>query len=74
MKKTNENYTIEDDREIDVEIDYRCFFSPTQAYAPMTLYSSIYKGNDLENQVADGKTSYEKQYQKVEVMEVRIDI
>ena len=74
MKTTNENYIVEDDREIDVEIDYRCFMDDTNALAPMTRWTSIYKGTDLHKAVEDGKKDYEKDYKKVEVMEVRIDI
>jgi len=74
MKTINENYTVEDDREIDVEIDYRCFMDEHNAMAPMTRWGSIHKGHDLESEVADGKKSYERDYKKVEIMEVRIDV
>jgi len=74
MKITNENYIVEDDREIDVEIDYRCFFTEKQAFAPMEVMTSIYKGHTLFDAIEEGKKSYEKDYLKVEVMEVRADI
>jgi hypothetical protein len=66
--------TVEDpDVEIDVEIDYRCFFAPNQAFAPMTAWTSVSKNYPLQKVIARGKADYEKQYQKVEVMAVRID-
>jgi len=70
----NTEIEIEDpNAEIDIEIDYRCFFTPNKAFAPMTVFRSIYEGETLQQAIAKGKKRYEKDYHKVEVMAVRVD-
>lgn len=77
MKKVDLNHEIEitdPNKEMDIEVDYRCFFAPNKAFAPMTLWTSIHEGTSLQKEIARGKESYEKDYEKVEVMEVRVDL
>ncbi len=40
----------------------------------MEVMTSIYKGHTLFDAVEEGKKNYEKDYLKVEVIEVRIDV
>ncbi|MFI1771016.1 hypothetical protein [Thalassobellus citreus] len=68
IEMTDETYT----KEIAVEVDYRCFFTEKKAFAPMTTYNSITHGNTLQDVIKEGKKEYEKQYLKVEIMQVRI--
>ena len=74
MKVISENYIVKDDKEIDVEIDYRCFFTETKSFAPMEVYTSIYKGHSLFDAIDQSKKMYERDYLRVEVIEARIDI
>lgn len=60
--------------EIDIEIDYRCFFAPGMAFFPMTATRSIYNGCTLQEAIAESKRRYERQYEKVEAVNVRMDI
>ena len=72
---TESEYRVDnDDDEIDVEIDYRCFFAPNMALYPMTVMRSVYKGCSLQEAIQESKANYEKDYIKVEVVNVRIDI
>lgn len=77
MKKVEPNYDhqIDDeDLEIDVQVNYRCFFSENMAFYPMDRSGSIYKGQSLQDFINEGLESYSKDYQKVEVVDVFIDI
>lgn len=58
--------------ELEVEVDYRCFFTEQQAFAPTTVSGSIHHKHTLQDFIKQGKKNYEKQYQKVEVIEVRV--
>ena len=58
--------------EIEVEVDYRCFFTKNQAFAPITVSDSIHHGHSLQDLIKEGKKGYEKDYLKVEIMQVRI--
>ena len=72
---TEYEYIVDnDDDEIDIEIDYRCFFAPNMALYPMTVMRSIYNGCSLQEAIHESKGSYEKDYIKVEVVNVRINI
>lgn len=70
-----EDYEVKNENEeIDIEIDYRCFFAPGMAFYPMTVTRSIYNGCTLQEAIDESKKRYERQYEKVEVVNVRIDI
>ena len=58
--------------ELEVEVDYRCFITENKAFAPMTVSASIYDGQTLQEFIKEAKKSYEKEYLKVEIMQVRI--
>lgn len=58
--------------EIEVEVDYRCFFAENQAFAPMTVSGSIHHEYSLQDFIKKGKKEYEKDYIKVEIMQVRV--
>lgn len=60
--------------EIPVEINYRCWFSKTQAFYPMNVWSSVVKGQDLKETIDYHKKEYEKQYEKVETVDVFVDM
>lgn len=70
--KEGENHTEKEDA--DVEIDYRCYMDEVNSIAPMTLWDTLHESNDLNTIVARGKESYLRDYVKVEVMEIRVDI
>lgn len=72
MIQVNKSTEIEinDESFIDVEVNYRCYFSPTQAFYPMEVSGEIYKGNSLQQFIDEFKKDYEKNYEKVEVVEV----
>ncbi len=73
IKKDTEVIIKDLDKEVDVEVDYRCFITVSKAFAPMTVSGSINKKESLQDFIALSKKRYEKDYYKVEVMEVRID-
>lgn len=75
MKKVDKNINIEilDDKEFDVEVYYRCFISKKVALYPMTIMGSIYKGQTLQQFIRNGFTEYQKEYEKVEIVEVYLD-
>ena len=58
--------------ELEVEVDYRCFFTENEAFAPMTMSCSIHDGLTLQECIKEGKKSYESDYLKVEIMQVRL--
>lgn len=76
MNAVDLNYEVEisdPDLEIDVEIDYKCYFEPLKHFK-MTKYSSIHKGETLQQSIADGIKHYEREgYDPVGVIEVRVD-
>lgn len=72
---------IEDGKpDIDVEVNYRCFFEPNKCMAPMCVSGSIYSGHSLQDFVKHGKQSYEQErdsegnpkWLKVDVMSIHI--
>ena len=75
METFDLNHEIEptDSEEIDIEIDYKCHFG-SKAFSPMTIYTSIHEGTSLQKEIREGKARYEKDYEKVEVIEVRVDL
>lgn len=60
--------------EIDVEVNYRCFFTDHYALYPMCVSGSIYKGRTLSQFKQEGYDRYCKDYQKVEIVDVLIDL
>ncbi len=56
-----------------VEIDYRCFFAPHIAFAPMTIGTTLHEGETLAQAILRGKQSYLSDYKEVELIEVRVD-
>jgi len=61
---------------VSIEIDYRCFLDSHMAFAPMTIYTTLYEGETLEQAILRGKQSYMSHaiaYKKVELIEVRTD-
>lgn len=77
LKKVSNDFQLEvtkDDIEIDVEVNYRCFFAPNKSFYPMNCIGSIYKGRTLEDFKQECKKDYEKQYEKVEIVDVFIGL
>lgn len=68
------DFEVVEDIEIDVEVNYRCWFSPTRCFYPMAVSGSICKGEKLSDFKRDGLEDYNKDYQKVEVVDVFIGI
>ena len=62
----------EQDVQLEVEVDYRCFFTENKAFSPMTRKSTIHEGLTLQECIEEGKKNYESEYLKVEIMQVRI--
>ena len=58
--------------DLSVEVDYRCYVNESVAFAPMTGGYTIHHGNSLQECIQNGKESYEKDYERVEVIAVRI--
>lgn len=76
MKEVSTDHEIvidQDNEEMHIEIDYRCFITEYKVFYPMTVYASIYKGYSLQDAIAEGKEDYEKDYMKVEVCTIRIE-
>lgn len=76
MKKiaTHREIIIKDpDKEVTVEVSYRCFFTETKAFYPMTVLGSIHNHCSLQKFISDGLNNYKKDYLKVEVVKVEID-
>ena len=40
---------ITDDKDLFVEVNYRCFFEPNKCFAPMCVSGSIYNGHTLQD-------------------------
>ncbi|MCT4151318.1 hypothetical protein HZP59_08745 [Elizabethkingia anophelis] len=77
MKKVSNNFVAEvteDNIEIDVEVHYRCFINEFTALYPMEVSGTIYKGYSLEDFKNESKKNYEKDYMKVEIVDVFIDL
>lgn len=71
-KGTNVELKVEG--EVSVEINYRCWFSATKALYPMNVWTSVVKGKNLQQIIERQKKEYEKQYLKVEVVNVFVDM
>lgn len=67
------DYEVTDERDIDVQVNYRCFFAPGMALYPMEVTGSIYNGCKLSEFKKDGLDNYLKDYQRVEIVDVFID-
>lgn len=76
MKKLDLDIDIEitDDRQVDVTVNYRCWLSPTHALYPMDVLGSIYKGHSLSDFKKRHLKSYKKDYERVEVVDVFVDM
>ena len=77
MKKINKDHKFnitDPNKEIPVEIDYRCYISPNQALYPMTVGTSVHFETTLQKEIERHKKSYEKKYRKVVAVEIRADI
>ena len=71
MIRVDLDFNIEPKEEaIGVAVNYRCWFSPTKAFYPMDILGEIWPGYSLEEFKQEHKRSYEKDYLKVEIVDV----
>jgi hypothetical protein len=77
MKKVSNDLQIvitDNDTEIDVCVHYKCYVNDLVAFSPMDVTGSIYKGYSLSDFKERHKKSYEKDYKRVEVVAVFVDL
>ncbi len=77
MKTVNIDYdhiVDNEEEEIAIELDFRCYFATHLAFYPMEVTASIYSGLSLQSAIKECKESYEKDYLKVQIVNVRIDL
>ena len=77
MKQVTNDFDLQiedENNEIDVEVNYRCFINESVSLYPMTVYGAIYKGLSLQEFKDEHLKNYEKEYSKVEIIEVYVDL
>ncbi len=65
---------IVENEEIAIELVFRCFISESQSIFPMTVWSSIGCGETLEEKKEYHQLEYEKDYKKVVLEHIFVDL
>ena len=68
------NLVITDDRDVSVEIHYRCWISEKVCLYPMDVLTSIYEGESLSACKERHLKDYQKDYKRVEIGAVFVDM